>query len=80
MDNKFNLNRIFHLKNVYHLLQNENVPFVDRLLATFDTTAVLSPRGINRPPEDEQELLYAVICVLEALRVGRLVSIITTGC
>ena len=42
MDNKFNLNRIFHLKNVYHLLQNENVPFVDRLLTTFNTTTVLS--------------------------------------
>jgi hypothetical protein len=64
------VNRL-NLQMVYHLLQIKDVPYVDRLVTTFDTTAVLSPRGMNRPPEDEEELLGALVCVLESLKASK---------
>ncbi|KAG6910045.1 hypothetical protein DXG01_013769 [Tephrocybe rancida] len=61
--------RIAHLQKVYQLLQEKNVPHVDQLQTTFGTTAILYPRGMFRLPQDESELLGALICVLEALEV-----------
>ncbi|KIL57061.1 hypothetical protein M378DRAFT_422151 [Amanita muscaria Koide BX008] len=61
--------RINHLRKVYYLLQDKRVPNVDRLVRHFDTTVILSPRGISAPPTNEQELLAALICILEALEI-----------
>ena len=69
--------RIDHLRNVYHILQNKKVPNVDSLAASFDTTAVLSPRGITKLPHGERELLEALICVLEALQASSSTSVRT---
>ena len=67
-DDKFK--RIDHLRNVYHTLQNKNVPNVDWLMTASvgDATAVLLSRGNADPPHSEQELLEALICVPEALQ------------
>ena len=62
------IKRIEHLRNIYHILQNKKVPNVDSLATSFETTAVLTPRGIIKPPQGERELLEALICVLEALQ------------
>ncbi|KAF8508186.1 hypothetical protein BU17DRAFT_56879 [Hysterangium stoloniferum] len=61
--------RVTHLRNIYSLLGSKNIPHVDSLVHHFDTTVVLSPRGIAEPPKTEKELLAALICVLEALEV-----------
>src|SRR5258708_2133906 len=63
--------RVNHLRNVYHHLHDKGVPHVDRLVHHFSTTVILSPRGISAPPVNEQELLAALICILEALEVSR---------
>lgn len=63
--------RIQHLRSVYKLLENKQVPHVDALMHHYDTKFVLSPRGIAKPPISEEELLSAVICVLEALEASR---------
>ncbi|KAM6493366.1 hypothetical protein JOM56_011500 [Amanita muscaria] len=62
--------RVNHLRKVYYLLQDKRVPHVDRLVRHFDTTVILFPRGISAPPTNEQELLAALICILEALEVN----------
>ena len=67
-DGRNRLKCIEHLQNVYHALQNKQVPNVDSLTTSSDATAVLSPRGIAKPPRGERELLGALICVLEALQ------------
>jgi hypothetical protein len=60
-----------HLLSIYSLLREKRVPYVDRLEHHFDTTVILSPRGIAEPPRTEKELVTAIICVLEALVVSR---------
>jgi hypothetical protein len=60
-----------HLRNIYALLKDMNVPHVDSLSHTGDSLVVLSPRGIHDEPKTERELLQALICVLEALEVRR---------
>ena len=69
--------RIDHLRNVYRILENKKVRHVDSLAASFDTTAVLSLRGITKLPCDERELLEALICVLEALQASSSTSVRT---
>jgi hypothetical protein len=44
---------------------------VDSILLTYGTTLVLQPRGILKPPEKEDELLVALVCVLEALEASK---------
>jgi hypothetical protein len=52
--NKHNrFEHIDHLWNVYHTLQNKEVPNVDSLAASFDATTVLSLWGITKPPHGE---------------------------
>ena len=65
------IQRAAKLRNTYHLLAEKNVPHVDRVLHEYDTTLVLQPRGISKPPETEGELLAALVCVLEALEASR---------
>lgn len=63
--------RTARLKNTYHLLAQKNVPHVDSILHEHGATLVLQPRGISKPPETEDELLAALVCVLEALEASR---------
>lgn len=63
--------RTQHLRSVYKLLEDKQVPHVDSLVYHYDTKFVLSPRGIAKPPTSEEELSSAIICVLEALEVTR---------
>ena len=65
------IQRFAKLRNTYHLLADKNVPHVDSVLYEYDTTLVLQPRGISKPPETEGELLAALVCVLEALAASR---------
>jgi hypothetical protein len=64
--------RVANIRNTYHLLQIKEVPNTDALVHFFGTTIILSPRGISNLPRTEQELLEAVICVLEALEVKQI--------
>jgi hypothetical protein len=59
-----------HLQSIYAHLEERKVPNVDSLVYQYDTTFVLSPRGITKPPKTEKELLDAIISVLEALEVS----------
>jgi len=63
--------RTTRLINTYHLLGEKHVPHVDSILHTHGTTLVLQPRGISKPPEKEDELLAALVCVVEALEASR---------
>ena len=63
--------RTRRLLNTYHLLSEKVVPHVDYIVHSYDTTLVLQPRGISKPPEKEDELLAALVCVLEALEASR---------
>ena len=59
------------LGRIYHLLKEQKVPNTDQLvhMSKEKATAVLSPRGIERLPETEDELLSALKCVLECLQI-----------
>ena len=61
--------RLVHLRKVYDLLEAKAVPNVDSLVHASDTTVVLSPRGIARLPRTEEELISAIVCVLQSLNV-----------
>ena len=66
--------RISHLRTVYQLLRQKNVPHVDSVLNIFDdkshgAVAYLQPKGVNRRPTLAQEVLEAMLCLLEALTV-----------
>lgn len=60
--------RVENLQNVYHLLRIKKVPRTDKLVYFSNTTVILSPRGTANMPKTEEELLEALICVLEALK------------
>lgn len=62
--------RVAHLKNIYALLKEKHVPYVDSLVHNYDSTFILSPRGLAEQPRTEKELLEALTCVLEALIVS----------
>ena len=59
--------RLDRLGRIYHHLKEQKVPNTDHLvhMSKEKATAVLSPRGIERLPETEDELLTALKCVLE---------------
>jgi hypothetical protein len=63
---------ISHLRTVYQLLRQKDVPNVDSALNLYDDTshgavAYLQPKGVNRQPISLQEVVDAVVCILEAL-------------
>ena len=62
--------RVAKLVNTYELLRTKGVPNTDRLECSSEKKMILSPRGIDYIPKTEQELLDAVVCVLEALEVS----------
>lgn len=62
--------RISALLDIYALLKEKDVPNVDTLIRVRGTTAQLGPVGEDCLPESEEELLKALICILEALEVS----------
>ena len=66
--------RVTHLKTIYELLVRKSVPNVDSLYSPeLDDPSYgivyLQPRGLNAPPKSMQDVLDAIMCVLEALAV-----------
>ncbi|KAI9566666.1 hypothetical protein HD554DRAFT_2174326 [Boletus coccyginus] len=61
--------RVLRLQSIYGMLKKRRVPNVDSLKHRFDSSLILSPRGLAKTPTSEEELLGAIICVLEALEV-----------
>jgi hypothetical protein len=64
--------RITHLKTIYELLAHKSVPNVDSLYLhkLNDPTrgiVYLQPRGLNAYPKFAQDVVDAIVCVLEAL-------------
>lgn len=59
--------RVQRLASIYKLLIEKEVPYTDSVVHTYDTTVVLGPRGISKPPQTEDELLDALVCVLKML-------------
>ena len=51
------------------MLRDKKVPHTDRLVRSFETTVYLEPKGIVVRPRNEKELLEALVCVLQALKV-----------
>ena len=67
--------RVTHLKTVYELLAHKSVPNVDSLyLCKLDDPTrgivYLQPRGLNALPRVAQDVVDAIVCVLEALVVN----------
>lgn len=61
------------LRKIYSLLEEKQVPNVDRLVKseTIPSSLVcLEPIGSPEKPATEKVLLEAVVCILEALEVG----------
>ncbi|TFK23108.1 hypothetical protein FA15DRAFT_705765 [Coprinopsis marcescibilis] len=56
-----------HLRSVYAMLKDHDVPNVDYLSYNRDQVVRLEPRGIQMKPHTKQELHDCVRCVLEAL-------------
>jgi hypothetical protein len=64
--------RVTHLKTIYELLKRKLVPNVDSLCLhkSKDSSCgivYLQPRGSNAPPKFVQDVVDAIMCVLEAL-------------
>jgi hypothetical protein len=62
--------RVRDLENVYKMLQEKGVPNVDRLAHSINTTVYLEPKGVDVRPRNENELLQAITCILQALTVS----------
>jgi len=61
--------RVAHLKVIYGLLHTKKVPHTDELKYAHFTSVVLSPRGVEREPEDDEDLRNAISYIIEALKV-----------
>ena len=61
--------RVTYLKTIYELLERKPVPNVDNLYSASQTRGVvyLQPRGIDTRPKIAQDVVDAIMCVLEAL-------------
>jgi hypothetical protein len=64
--------KVQYLKSIYQYLKE--VPNTDSLYFCSEETIVLQPRGLLAKPTTEKELLEAVSCVLEVLKVGITIS------
>jgi hypothetical protein len=70
--------RVRHLENIYKALKDKDVPHVDRLAHLIDATIYLEPKRIDTRPSNQEELLQAITCILEALVVCIIFQ--TNGC
>ncbi|CAB4482291.1 unnamed protein product [Rhizophagus irregularis] len=59
---------VVHLKEIYATLSQNNVRFTDKLEHCSSHSVHLEPRGLQRKPEDLNELLRALICILTCLK------------
>ena len=64
--------RVTHLKTIYEILAHKLVPNVDSLyLPKLDDPSCgivyLQPRGLNTLPKSAQDVVAAIVCLLEAL-------------
>jgi hypothetical protein len=60
------------LKNVYSMLEKKKVPNVDKLLHVNNKSGevYLGPKGMSVKPNNQKELLEAIVCILETLVVS----------
>ena len=69
------MEHIKHLRDIYWLLEDKNVLNIDDLMQYYVNNHVhgsvvyLQPKGINIFLHQGQEVLEAVVCVLQALKV-----------
>jgi hypothetical protein len=63
---------------MYSILEEKHVPHTDSLALANKFKVVLHPRGLARQPQTERQLLNAIICVLEALKVSTCIPEIIT--
>lgn len=63
------MERVRYLQNIYKALSEKQVPHVDHLTHSLNTTVYLEPKGVVVRPSNEEELLEALACVLQALQV-----------
>jgi len=61
--------RVAHLKVIYGLLHTKKVPHTDELKYAHSTSVILSPRGVEREPEDDKDLRNVISYIVEALKV-----------
>jgi hypothetical protein len=68
--------RVERLENIYRRLATKGVPFTDRLNHSnkHKGKVYFEPRGKDKTPSTQQELLDAIRCVLMALKVCGLPS------
>ncbi|CAG8682540.1 20694_t:CDS:2 [Rhizophagus irregularis] len=69
-----NYGRVEKLRNIYKKLEVKGVPNVDKLFASYcdekhGAVVYLEPKGIRVNPSNQEELLNAIICILETLEV-----------
>jgi hypothetical protein len=62
--------RVEKLVDTYKLLQTKAVPNTDHLEDASENRIMLLPRGVDNMPKSEQELVDAIVCILEALVVS----------
>ena len=64
-----------HLRDIYQLLEDKNVPNIDILMQYYindhvhGSVVYLQPKGMDIFPCQGQEILEAVVCILQALKV-----------
>ena len=63
--------RCKYLTLVYSQLESKKVPNTDELKSFRKYSVLLVPLGIEKEPQNDDELLDAIRCVLEALKVIR---------
>jgi len=63
--------RVKYLTLVYSQLESKKVPNTDELKSFRKYSVLLVPLGIEKEPQNDDELLDAISCVLEALKVIR---------
>lgn len=54
--------RVDHLQQVYNKLHTKQVPNTDSLTHKRGATVILSPRGTQQTPCDEEDLVIAILC------------------
>ena len=66
--------RVTHLRRIYCILREKQVPNVDELSLSFlddphrGSVVYLRPKGVAARPANAREVLDAVLCVLSALK------------
>ncbi|CAJ0920939.1 8471_t:CDS:2 [Entrophospora sp. SA101] len=59
--------KVSHLKNIYGFIDNYKIKCVEKLIYSHENVIYLEPRGEEKKPQNPNELLKALICVLTCL-------------